>query len=106
MEKKRRSNKDHFRQGPKAETCYPENNLHTPLMNAITIIADREVVQKLLKRGESLTATNVQGQTAKMLVEGTKLEADFKKWTERTPGELEMRLVEFMVSLLVLIITY
>jgi hypothetical protein len=27
-------------------------------------------------------AVDAQGQTAKMLVEGTKLEADFKKWTE------------------------
>ncbi|KAF8340102.1 ankyrin repeat-containing domain protein, partial [Amanita rubescens] len=92
--------------GANVNECYPENNLNTPLMNAITVVADKEVVHELLKRGASLTATNAQGQTAKMLAGGTKLEADFMKWTERTPSELETRLVEFMVSLLVLIFTY
>ena len=92
--------------GANVDECYPENDLNTPLMNAIGVVADKEVVHELLKRGASLTARNAHGQTAKMLAEGTKMEDDFLKWTERTPSELETRLVDFVVALLVLIITY
>ena len=92
--------------GANVDKCYPENNLNTPLMNAIAVVTDKEVVHELLKRGASLTATNAQGQTAKMLARGTKVEADFLKWTEKTPSELEARLVEFLISLFVLIVTY
>ena len=92
--------------GANVDECYPENDLNTPLMNAITVVADKGVVHELLKRGASLTTTNARGQTAKMLAVGTKLEADFLKWTERTPSEPETLLVEFIISLLVLILTY
>ena len=56
--------------GANVDECYAESGFNTPLMNAITLISNEDVVKELLKHGASPTAKDVTGQTAEMLAKG------------------------------------
>ena len=56
--------------GANVDECYAESGFNTPLMNAITLISDEDVVEVLLKHGASPIAKDVTGQTVEMLAKG------------------------------------
>ena len=56
--------------GADVDECYAESGFNTPLMNAVTLISDIDVVKELLKHGASPVATDVTGQTVEMLAKG------------------------------------
>ena len=56
--------------GANVDECYAESGFNTPLMNAITLISDEDVVKELLKHGASPIAKDVTGQTVEMLAKG------------------------------------
>jgi ankyrin repeat protein len=56
--------------GANVDECYADSGFNTPLMNAITLISDEDVVKELLKHGASPIAKDVTGQTAEMLANG------------------------------------
>ena len=56
--------------GANVDECYAESGFNTPLMNAITLISDEDVVKVLLKHGASPIAKDVTGQTVEMLAKG------------------------------------
>jgi len=56
--------------GDNVDECYAESGFNTPLMNAVTLISDIDVVKELLKHGASPIATDVTGQTVEMLAKG------------------------------------
>ncbi|KIY46462.1 hypothetical protein FISHEDRAFT_75619 [Fistulina hepatica ATCC 64428] len=60
--------------GADIDQCYPEDDLNTPLMNAIAVQPDTDVVRELIAQGASLTLRNAFEKTAAMLAEGTELE--------------------------------
>lgn len=109
--------------GADVDEYYGEDNYNTPLMNAITMISDKEVVHELLKRGASLTATNAQGLTAEMMAKGTRLDLRRLQSMQlqcqpqprpqlRPPreniesSEFQRQLMEFVVALVMLLVTY
>ena len=60
--------------GANVDECYAENGFNTPLMNAITLISDQDVVDELLNHGASLSAKDIAKQTVEMLAKGTPIE--------------------------------
>jgi hypothetical protein len=103
--------------GARIDACYADNDFYTPLMNAIAIVSDKDVVRELVKRGASMTARNVQGQTVSMLAEGTEMEAELpkcpklRKEEEKSndnldPSQTERWLVNLIVALMSLFMTY
>jgi ankyrin repeat protein len=65
-----------LRAGADVDQCYAENNFNTPLMDAIKLFRDKDVVHELLKHGASLTVQNGEGQTAGMLAKGAGLDKE------------------------------
>ena len=59
--------------GVNVDECYAESGFNTPLMNAITLISDENVVKELLKLGASPIAKDVTGQTVEMLAKGMQI---------------------------------
>ncbi|KAF9566073.1 hypothetical protein CPC08DRAFT_704153 [Agrocybe pediades] len=97
--------------GAKVDACYPEDQNNTPLMTAIADTADKEVIHELVDRGASLTKTNMQGQTAVVLAEGTGLEEELLRSEERElkkagPHSIQKELVQVLVAIAMLIIAY
>ncbi|KAF4617974.1 hypothetical protein D9613_013015 [Agrocybe pediades] len=97
--------------GAKVDACYPEDQNNTPLMTAIADTADKEVIHELVDRGASLTKTNMQGQTAVVLAEGTGLEQELMRSEERElkkagPHSIQKELVQVLVAIAMLIIAY
>jgi hypothetical protein len=110
-----------LRAGAEVDQCHAEDNFNTPLMNAITLFRDKDVVHELLTHGASLTIQNGDGRTAGMLVKGTDLEKELPQLREQPlvnpgplsppqsrqgSGEFEKRLIEFLIPLLLLIVSY
>jgi ankyrin repeat protein len=56
--------------GTNVDECYAEIGFNTPLMNAITLIFDIDIVKELLEHGASPIAKDVTGQTVEMLAKG------------------------------------
>ena len=73
--------------GANVDECYPENGFNTPLMNAMTLTSDQDVVYELLNHGASTTAKDIVGHTAVMLAKGTPMEAVVSERFERTKSD-------------------
>lgn len=93
--------------GANVDECYADNGFITPLMNAITLIADQDVVEELLRHGASPSAKDLAGHTVEDLSKGTPMEVLVSERVEQgdsTP--LERQIVEVMVALLMFFIAY
>ena len=65
------------------DACSANDDLYTPLMNAVTEIRDKKVVHELVHRGASLTQMNAQGQTAQELAKESGMERDLRPRAQR-----------------------
>lgn len=90
--------------GANVDECYAENGFNTPLMNATTLISDQDVVNELLKHGASPLAKDVAGHTVEMLAKGGPMEQVLLEGTNRV--QLERRMIDFVVAVLMFIIAY
>jgi ankyrin repeat protein len=73
--------------GANVDECYAENGYITPLMNAITLPSDQDVVEELLNHGASTIAKDIVGHTAAILAKGTPMEATVSKRLERAKSD-------------------
>ncbi|KAF9465824.1 hypothetical protein BDZ94DRAFT_1253276 [Collybia nuda] len=72
-----------LRAGAEVDRCYVENKFNTPLMDAITLFRDKDVVRELLAHGASLTVQNEEGRTAGMLAKSAGLDKELPQLRER-----------------------
>ena len=80
-------------------------------MNAVADTGDKELIHELVDRGASLTKTNMRGQTAVMLADGTGLELELRPLKERQlqktePHSIQKELIDVLVSIVMLIMAY
>ena len=73
--------------GANVDECYAENGFITPIMNAITLTSDQDVVDELLNHGASPITKDIAGHTAAMLAKGTPIEAVLSKRLERAKSD-------------------
>lgn len=73
-------------------------------MNATTLISDQDIVNELLKHGASPLAKDVAGHTVEMLAKGGPMEQVLSEGTNRV--QLERRMIDFVVAVLMFIIAY
>jgi len=90
--------------GADIDACSYDDDLYTPLMNAIAQTRDKDVIIELVDRGASLTMENANKETAQKLAEGTAFQdllipRENKKWHRK-------ELIELIVSIVVYIIAY
>lgn len=93
--------------GANVDECYPENGFNTPLMNAITLLVDQNIVDELLKHGASPSAKDVTGQSVETLAKGTPMEgAVAEKAEQANSTPFEKQLIDFLVALIVFLVAY
>ncbi|KAF8907891.1 hypothetical protein CPB84DRAFT_1767826 [Gymnopilus junonius] len=93
--------------GANVDECYAESGFTTPLMNAVILIADEDIVKILLEFGASPAAKDLIGQNVATLAEGTpmgKILSNSLEEAESNP--FEKKIIEFMVALVMFIISY
>ncbi|KIM49759.1 hypothetical protein M413DRAFT_6656 [Hebeloma cylindrosporum] len=69
------------------DECYAENGFNTPLINAITLLSDQDVVNELLNHGASPTANDVAGHSVALLAKGTPMEAVVSEGLEQARSD-------------------
>lgn len=93
--------------GANVDECYFENGFNTPLMNAIILTSNLDVVNELLKHGASTTAKDVTGQTVEMIAKGSPMGEELSQRIEEGKwSPLEKKLIEFVVTLIMFIVAY
>ena len=96
--------------GANVDVCYEEQNYNTPLMNAISIISDQDLVRELLDRGASLSAENSGGQTAESLAEDMGMDLGLisisPRKSTKAPSEWEKRIMELIVALVMFLVQH
>jgi len=93
--------------GANVDECYAENGFNTPLMNAITLISDQDVVNELLKHGASSSAKDILGHSVEMLAKGRPMEQVLSEGVKQpNSSEFEKQMIDFVVALLLFIIAY
>ena len=90
--------------GAQIDACSADDDLYTPLMNAVTEIRDKDVVHELVDRGTSLTQKNAQGQTAQELAKETGMERDLRPRAER--NSTRAQIIDAILSVVMIIIAY
>ncbi|ETW77755.1 hypothetical protein HETIRDRAFT_11852, partial [Heterobasidion irregulare TC 32-1] len=90
--------------GAQIDACSADDDLYTPLMNAVTEIRDKDVVHELVDRGASLTQKNAQGQTAQDLAKKTGMERDLRPRAER--NSTRAQIIDAILSVVMIIIAY
>ncbi|KAL6305480.1 hypothetical protein BKA93DRAFT_824895 [Sparassis latifolia] len=76
--------------GAKIDKCYDDDGRNTPLMNAIQQLGDKEIVHELVNRGASLTLTNLEGETIKMIAKVRGMEHDVRLRADRELPRAEL----------------
>ncbi|PPQ92159.1 hypothetical protein CVT25_008784 [Psilocybe cyanescens] len=93
--------------GANVDECYAESGFSTPLMNAISLIADQNIVDELLKHGASPNTKDVAGHSAETLAKGTPMEGTVAERAEQANSTpFERQLVELLVALMMFIVAY
>ncbi|KAJ3536498.1 hypothetical protein NM688_g6829 [Phlebia brevispora] len=90
--------------GANPDSCTEHDSLDTPLMKAITVARDKELVRELLEHGASRDKQNNRGQTAEILAKGTPMEELFGG--KEKLNSLLTAIVDVVISIVMLFIIY
>ncbi|KAJ3559584.1 hypothetical protein NM688_g259 [Phlebia brevispora] len=88
--------------GADPDCCCSHDGLATPLMNAVAVVKDKDVVRELLARGASTVARNARGETPQTLAKGTPLETVVSGKEELGPALVAV--VDIVVAIVMLVV--